>query len=110
MRALPTIATRRRTSAMEPSAKKICRHLCYAVMPARGSAAIPSRLLDLDARRNGRDDPGGFLERFVVHALDLVPARDVRKVRISGPDVALLVLEHQQSHRPVEPGNRIGLD
>src|SRR6266849_4318050 len=43
MRALPTIATRRRTSAMEPSPRKAARHLCYAVMPACGSVRRVAR-------------------------------------------------------------------
>src|SRR3989442_13360409 len=37
MRALPTIATRRRTSAMEPPPGKAAGRLCYAVTSARGS-------------------------------------------------------------------------
>src|SRR5438874_1465609 len=78
---------------------------------------MPSRLpgrstrgLGRNARSDRRNHTGRLVEGRHVHSLDLVAARDVREIRIRGPHVALLVLEHQQAYRPVQSGQRIGRD
>ena len=53
-----------------------------------------------------RDDFGGHLERRAA-IFDVMTARDPSKIRIDRPDLALLVLGHQQAHGPIEPGVRV---
>src|SRR5258706_12787597 len=66
-------------------------------------------LLLRHARRDRSSDPRSRLElRFAV--IDAMAPRDPAKIRIGGPDFALVVLEQQQPHRPIKPRVLVGGD
>src|SRR5262249_39620704 len=83
-----TIASNSRVMRLSSFADKRT-HQSTAVAQARTGRATrhaPVRLRrGCDARGDRGDDPRSLLERFVVHALDLMPARDVGEIRISRP-------------------------
>ena len=60
-------------------------------------------LLRFHARCDGCDNGRRHLE-LVSAVLDPVSSCDPVEIGIGGPDLALIVLEHEQPHRPVEPG------
>src|SRR5215510_5634823 len=60
-------------------------------------------LLSLYARSDRRDHGRRHLE-LIVAVFDSVPPGDPVEVGVGRPDFAFFVLEHEQSHRPVEPG------
>src|SRR6516165_10692687 len=66
-------------------------------------------LLSLHARGDRRDHGRSHLE-LILAVLDSMPPGDPVEVSVGRPDFAFFVLEHEQSHRPVEPGIGIGSD
>src|SRR5262249_39508808 len=83
-----TIASNARVMRLPPFADERMHESTAAAQARTGRATLQAprcSRLGPDARGDRGDDPRSLLERFVVHALDLVPARDVRKIGVSRP-------------------------
>src|SRR5262249_1678403 len=64
-------------------------------------------------RRHARSDRGNDSRprlELVAAVLDSVPPRDPVEIGVCGPDLAFVVFEHEEPHRPVEAGIGIGAD
>src|SRR5262245_9919247 len=64
-------------------------------------------------RRHARSDRGNDSRRhleLVAAVLDSVPPRDPVEIGARGPDLAFVVFEHEEPHRPVDAGIGIGAD
>src|SRR5438128_3587603 len=68
----------------------------------RGSRLSSQLLLRFHARRDRRNNARRHLE-LVIAVVDSVSPCDPVEIGIGGPDLALIVFEDEQPHRPVEP-------
>ena len=76
----------------------------------RSTAGTPrTRWLFGNAGRDRCDDVGRHLEG-VVAVFDPVASLDPFEIRVDDPNLALVVLGHEEANGPIEPGVRIGCE
>src|SRR6266487_2588978 len=73
------------------------------IAPFPRTSAAAQLLVCFHARRDRRDNARRHFE-LVIAVLDAVSPCDPVEIGIGGPDLALIVFEDEQPHRPVEPG------
>src|SRR5204862_4561248 len=60
--------------------------------------------------RDRSDHAGRLVEGFQIAAFNVVTACDPSEIGVRGPDVPVLVFEHEDAHGPIESCERISAD